>query len=35
MQSLGLDVKVHKRAGAEEQQAELEGLERFATAAGF
>jgi len=35
MQSLGLDVKVHKRAGAAEQQAELEGLERFATAAGF
>ena len=35
MQSLGLDVKVHKRAGAEEQHAELEGLERFATAAGF
>jgi DNA-directed RNA polymerase subunit beta len=35
MQSLGLDVKVHKRAGSEEQQAELEGLERFATAAGF
>ena len=35
MQSLGLDVKVHKRAGTEEQHAELEGLERFATAAGF
>jgi DNA-directed RNA polymerase subunit beta len=35
MQSLGLDVKVHKRAGAEEQAAELEGLERFATAAGL
>jgi DNA-directed RNA polymerase subunit beta len=35
MQSLGLDVKVHKRAGAEEQHAELEGLERFATAAGM
>ncbi len=35
MQSLGLDVKVHKRAATAEEQAELDGMERFASAAGF
>ena len=35
MQSLGLDVKVHKRANTEEEQADIDGMERFATAAGF